>query len=164
MVHRLSCAVLLVAACSSDNTIIDAGSDASPDVVHHDAQGMDVADEPVDTWDGALPVSCTGASPSFANDLKPIFASCGGELCHSGTTVGAWPYSELVNVAQTRDSCPTTRMRVVPSSLQQSYLMNKVTGLGMCAGSSQMPNGGTPLTSDKIQLIADWICQGALDN
>jgi hypothetical protein len=52
---------------------------------------------------------------------------------------------------------------VSPGSLEQSYLMNKLTGIGMCGGTVRMPPAG-PLPPDEIQTIADWICVGAPDN
>jgi hypothetical protein len=167
---------VLLLSCSGDTMVDDAGTDGSThDVIQHDVQF--IVDSPVDTgppWDGAFPVTCTttdqdagadgGSSPSFMNDVTPIFAACGGELCHTSTSGAAWPYDSLVNVKTSRDSCPGANFLVVPSSLSQSYLMNKITGLGMCPSTAQMPSGKSPLTMSQMQTIADWICQGAQDN
>jgi hypothetical protein len=49
---------------------------------------------------------------------------------------------------------------VTPGDPARSYLMNKVTGVGMCRGTQRMPIG-VPLVPSKIQTIADWICAGA---
>jgi hypothetical protein len=112
-----------------------------------------------------LGVACSRASPTFAKEVAPILAKCGGaEICHGGFGVTAWPYKQLVNVPQERDSCGQTHpLLVVPGSLDGSYLMHKLTGVGMCPESRQMPLGGA-LPAAEIQVVADWICQGALNN
>jgi hypothetical protein len=89
---------------------------------------------------------------------------CGGELCHGGLAQGAFPYSQLVNVQMTRDTCDPSLVLVSPGNLGQSYLLNKLTGIGMCPGTSMMPKMGQPLPASEIQTIADWICQGAQNN
>ena len=42
-----------------------------------------------------------------------------------------------------------------------SYIIQKLQGT---APGSQMPDGASPLTSDQINLIAQWIDEGALEN
>jgi hypothetical protein len=104
---------------------------------------------------------CSGASPKFAADVSPILSSCaGGELCHGGLATKSWPYVELVNYKAVRDTCDSSNVLVTPGSLDKSYLMHKLTGVGMCPQTNRMPMG-TPLPDEKIQTIADWICQGA---
>jgi hypothetical protein len=44
-----------------------------------------------------------------------------------------------------------------------SYLINKLTGVGMCSG-SQMPKVGTKLTTAQIDTIKGWINAGAPNN
>jgi hypothetical protein len=119
---------------------------------------------------------CSGASPSFAKDVTPLFTSCsGGELCHGGGIIrpggggpggggggsGAWPYDSLVNVPASRDVCSSAGDLVEPGSLEGSYLMHKLTGVDMCPETNRMPLGGSELPEKDIQTIADWICQGA---
>ena len=66
-----------------------------------------------------------------------------------------------MNAAVQRDTCDSTAVRVSPGSLQKSYLMSKLTGVGMCPSTERMPLGGNPLPASDIQTMADWICQGA---
>jgi hypothetical protein len=110
--------------------------------------------EATDTWDGALPVSCTGASPSFATDGDAHF-----HVIVQRRALSRRPRRRSMALRQLVNA-PVT----VTSSLSQSYLINKLTGLGMCPSTNTMPNGKSPLTMDQIQLIADWICARALDN
>jgi hypothetical protein len=114
--------------------------------------------------DGGLGITCSGASPSFSTQVHPLFNGCGGEMCHGGTSVGAWPYDALVNVHASRDTCSAALILVTPGNLDQSYLLNKLTGLGMCPNTNQMPSAVYPMGATDIQTIADWICQGAQNN
>jgi hypothetical protein len=84
-------------------------------------------------------------------------------MCHSGITNNPWPYSALVNAPSTRD-CADAGLRVVPLDLSASYVMHKLTGIGMCPGTERMPRTGVPLPQSQIQTIADWICAGAPNN
>ena len=68
-------------------------------------------------------------------------------------------YGELVDVAS--NQCAGSTL-VTPSAPQDSYLINKLTGVDMCQG-TQMPKNGM-LTPAEIQLFVDWINEGALDN
>ena len=107
--------------------------------------------------DAGVGITCTSASPSFVGQVVPILRGCSGAECHRG----GWPYGALVNAPSQRDGCTTTRILVTPGSLEQSYLMNKLTGIGMCPGTLRMPFGGDALPAGEIQTIADWICAGA---
>jgi hypothetical protein len=69
----------------------------------------------------------------------------------------AW--KELVNVGAT--SC--VKIRVKPGSIVDSYLINKLTGQGMCNG-TLMPKADSALSNSQIDLIRSWICQGATNN
>jgi hypothetical protein len=130
---------------------------------------------------GALP-SCTNSSPSlrvvaivpppdmpirFSSDVQPIFSrNCVSSGCHGGDFVSQGlnlepgnSYSNLVNV-------PSTEMlqlkRVEPGRSDLSYLVGKLEGSGILG--SQMPAGQAPLAPAEIQLIRDWIDQGAANN
>jgi hypothetical protein len=70
-------------------------------------------------------------------------------------------YAALVN--RTASGCTTPHIRVSPGSVSASYLVNKLTGVGMCTG-NQMPLSGGPLPSAQIDLIRSWICNGAPNN
>jgi len=69
-------------------------------------------------------------------------------------------FGSLVGVAS---SACASRVRVVRGSVSTSYLINKLTGVGLCSGGIMPVNGG-PLPSSQIDLIRAWICNGAPNN
>jgi hypothetical protein len=112
-------------------------------------------------------VGC-GSQVSYSAQVQPVFdASCTSN-CHAGARPAAdldlmatKSHAALVNVAAT--GCISSQVRVVPGSPSTSYLMNKLTGIGMCSG-TQMPSRGVSLPQAQIDLIRNWICQGAPKN
>lgn len=109
-----------------------------------------------------------GATVSFAAQIQPILTrECTSAGCHVGAqpksslllTAGA-SYGALVNAAS---STCTAKVRVVPGQVDKSYLVNKLTGIGMCAG-TQMPKTGGALPANEIDLVRAWICNGAPNN
>jgi hypothetical protein len=65
----------------------------------------------------------------------------------------------LVNVATPQ--CTPSRMRVAPGSPSTSYLINKLTGTGMCSG-LRMPRNRAALGTADMDVIRGWISGGAL--
>ena len=114
---------------------------------------------------------CNSGAPvkAFAADVQPIFdASCATAKCHAGATAeanldltGGNAYAALVGVAT--DQCNGNRVRVTASSPADSYLMNKLTGHGMCTG-KRMPKDKPALAQTDIDTVAAWICAGANDD
>jgi hypothetical protein len=49
---------------------------------------------------------------------------------------------------------------VVPGDPSASYVINKLTGQGMCSGTA-MPKADTRLPQAEIDEISAWICAGA---
>lgn len=105
---------------------------------------------------------------SFAADVEPFLAqACGTTSCHKGvsakgglnTEVGK-AYDELVNVDSAQ--CMGTKKRVVPGDPASSYVMDKVLNQNLCSGKKMPPSAS--LSAEKIQLLADWICAGALND
>lgn len=106
---------------------------------------------------------------SLSANIQPIFtANCTNRGCHGGVrpageldlTAGR-SYAELVNVASSQ--CMGGKRLVVPGDPAQSYIMNKLTGLGMCYG-TQMPKVGVRLPPAQLDAISSWICSGAPNN
>jgi hypothetical protein len=64
---------------------------------------------------------------------------------------------QIVNIPSTE--LPTLK-RVAPSDLNNSYLFQKINGTANIKG-LQMPLGASPLNSDQINLVRDWILSGA---
>ena len=150
---------VFAAACACAALVLGCGSNASG-TVGAGPPDADAADAGT-AGDGSASVACSGAAPSFATAVRPIFeASCRGEMCHNGTAGPTFPYGSLVNVGASRDTCPSAGLLVVPESLEKSYLVRKITGVGICAGSLRMPPR-QPLPASDIQTIADWVCAGA---
>jgi hypothetical protein len=124
---------------------------------------------------------CSGAQPctagvcgcgppvAFGAQVQPILtANCASAGCHTGmrpagalSLVSGSSYGALVNVASS--SVCTSMVRVSPGFATKSYLMNKLTGNGICSG-TQMPKAGASLPSAQLQIISGWICEGAPNN
>lgn len=111
--------------------------------------------------------ACAVPPTSYAADVQPIFNaySCGGSMCHGGArpaeglvlSSATSGYAGLVNVSSTE--C-TSKVRVKPGDTTASYLINKLTGSGMCTG-SRMPKMGTGLTTAELNTVRAWILGGA---
>jgi hypothetical protein len=102
---------------------------------------------------------------SFSQHIQPIFQNtqygCLG--CHGGagglSLTAGQSYGNLVNV-RARTQC-ADRMRVLPSNPSQSVLYLRLSGF-TCG--ERMPQGGNAITSQHLDLIRDWITQGAKNN
>jgi hypothetical protein len=117
----------------------------------------DMGVDPPATQQPSQPPSTT-KTVSFSKDVKPIFANprigCLG--CHGGTNnlfVGT--QADLLRGGLHGPA-------IVPGNSAASILVQKI-GPNPPFG-ARMPFGGTPLPDSTIQLIKDWIDQGALNN
>src|SRR5215470_8294534 len=94
---------------------------------------------------------------------KIFTPSCAIGTCHDAgskaenlnLTAGA-AYDQLVN----HNAQETNLLRVKPEDPDNSFLMIKLEGPPPNLG-SKMPLTGTPLTAEQIQMVHDWILQGA---
>jgi hypothetical protein len=113
---------------------------------------------------GTDPAPPTAAPPSakttvsFSQNVKPIFnsPSVGCIGCHGGTNglfVGT-----VADLLKGGVHGPA----VVPGNSAQSLLIRKLSATPPFG--ARMPFGGTPLPDSTIQIIKNWIDQGALDN
>lgn len=120
----------------------------------------------------AAPPPAIPATPatgvSFAKEIKPIFnTKC--VLCHQGNKnnggLNLEPDSAFKNLVSVKSS-ESSLNRVTPGAPDTSYLLNKLSGTQSQVGGSgaQMPYNGSPLPQTQIDLIRQWITQGALDN
>jgi len=112
---------------------------------------------------------CPSATPTpvavtFDQLQSEIFNStCATQFCHDAAShnenldlsEGA-AYANLVNV----QSVESNLLRVAPGDPTNSFLVVKLTGPPLGQG-SRMPSGLPPLSADQIQLVRDWILQGA---
>ncbi len=102
---------------------------------------------------------------SFSSQIQPIFTTnCTDAGCHPGggapfsLQAGA-SYGNLVGVAATNGPCAGD-LRVQPSNASGSALIKRLNGT--CG--QRMPLGSPSLPLAQIQLISDWINQGANNN
>jgi fibronectin type 3 domain-containing protein len=118
----------------------------------------------------------------FTTDLQPIFtATCATSLCHTGPAatgpgldlsagnayvnlVGTPP--GVVSQCLTQPQPPYNHYLVTPGSSATSYLINKLTGSGICFPTLnlRMPRLGVPLQPSQIDMFKAWIDAGAPNN
>jgi mono/diheme cytochrome c family protein len=94
-----------------------------------------------------------GATVSFTNDILPIFESrCIG--CHGGerTQEGLDLKTHASLIAGSNNGAVIT-----PGDAANSLLVEMVA-------TQKMPKRGPKLTPPQVQLITEWVNQGALDN
>jgi hypothetical protein len=114
------------------------------------------------------------AMVSLSRDVQPIFnRSCALSGCHSGGSPQAGmslvagkifdPVTGAVGVPS--QEAPGLK-RIDPGSSLSSYLVAKLEDEQASVGGSgsRMPFGSPPLDSIEIQVIREWIDQGAQDN
>ena len=97
--------------------------------------------------------SASGATVSFANDVLPILQSrCVN--CHGGNEIeeGLLLRSHAEVMAGSDNGTVVT-----PGDAANSLLVELVATM-------EMPKRGPKLTPPQIQIITDWVNQGALDN
>ena len=112
---------------------------------------------------------------SFSADVQPIFtASCIG--CHDDTPPASLPlvasvaYDTIVDVAAVQDTLDPILDRIEPGDPEASFLIHKIQGTHTAVGGRgvRMPAGcpgSRPcLSAAEIQLIRQWVLEGALNN
>lgn len=126
------------------------------------------------TESGDMPTS----SLSFAGQIQPIFdTNC--IQCHIPGGIGfdgtggaqnngldltrGNSHGKLVNKLTFEAPDVAPRWRVLPNEPDSSYIIQKVTSDSPKSG-NRMPLGGPPLSQGEIQLIRDWIEEGAPNN
>jgi mono/diheme cytochrome c family protein len=94
-----------------------------------------------------------GATVSFASDILPLFESrCIN--CHGGQrTQEGLDLKTHASVMAGSDNGPV----VTRGDAENSLMVELVA-------TQKMPKRGPKLTPDQVQLISDWVNQGALDN
>ena len=106
---------------------------------------------------------------SFSAQVLPILTgNCTNSQCHDATSpqvglelTAANAYTEIVGVPG--KSCTSLDL-VTPGSPNDSYLMIKISGGGSCMVGTKMPKPPESLTTSEIQLVRDWIANGAPAN
>ena len=126
-------------------------------------QGLDVNGRPLSESgsDNTPDVSTDGAFNQIQAEI--LTPDCAFSGCHSGTTSPLGlnldtgkSYANLIN----RESSQASGVILVePDNADASYLIHKLEGTQ--SGGLQMPLAKQPLSADKIQLIRNWILDGA---
>jgi hypothetical protein len=122
-------------------------------------------------------VSCDGVcidaiEPTLTSIQARVFTpTCAFSSCHDDDL----PASELdlssvsasaLNLIDVYSVQVPTKLRVAPDDSGASYLVNKITGDEMAAGTTQMPQNdqGLVLCEPKVDAILAWIDDGAPTN
>ena len=97
-----------------------------------------------------------GESLSFAEDIYPLLARC--TSCHGlEPTLSEGPtaaYDALVDVESSLEG----HTYVVPGEPDASYLLEKIKAEDP---GNRMPRGGEPLPPESVELVEEWIIEGA---
>ncbi len=110
----------------------------------------------------------SGDDVKFSTIQTTVFnTSCALSGCHTGTfppqgldLSEGQAYANLVNVNSQEE--PTLK-RIEPGDPDKSYLFLKITGAPGIRG-GRMPLGRDPLSDAQIDLIRQWIEEGAQEN
>jgi mono/diheme cytochrome c family protein len=152
----------LLSACGSQSTNTPAASSPTEATAPATEAPTDVPPS-TDTAAPTEPATATeapatqpaagGATVSFANAVLPIIESrCIG--CHGGDrTEEGLVLRSYADIMAGSDNGPV----IVPGDAANSLLVEMVT-------TQKMPKRGPKLTPPQIQIITDWVNQGALDN
>jgi hypothetical protein len=119
----------------------------------------DLGQEPLPvTSTPSTPETVPGATVSFQNDVRPIFANptigCLG--CHGGSG------GLFLGTRQGLMTGGNHGAAIVPGKSAESLLMKKISATPPFG--TRMPEGGAPVADSLVQKIKTWIDQGALDN
>ncbi len=94
-------------------------------------------------------------SVSWSSDIQPILQQNNCVGCHGGNgSLFLGSYSELMNGGM-------SGAVIVPGEADSSLLFKRISGSD---SGERMPFGGPYLIQETIDLIRDWINEGALDN
>jgi hypothetical protein len=115
----------------------------------------------------SVQTSTVNSSATLSRIQLEIFTpSCAISGCHDTSTHQAGldlsagnAYVQIVDISAAE--MPALK-RVAPSDPNNSYLFQKINGTANIG--VQMPLGASPLNSDQMNLVRDWILRGAPNN
>lgn len=139
------------------------GADACPQAPCSDSAWTLIASGLPIEGDFLLP---DGTASTLSGNVQPIFTqSCAISVaCHQQGGAGMLNLEDGAARASTVGVTTVqsgTKPLVNPFDAEGSYLYNKVTGQGV---PTQMPLNLPPLPQDQMDLIRNWILEGAVDN
>ena len=105
-----------------------------------------------------------GLQPSFASIQANVFSiDCAVPGCHGGASAqqglrldAGFAYGNLVNIPSPRDP---NLIRVIPGDPDNSFIIHKLEGTQTLG--DRMPDGGPYLPQSTIDVIREWIANGA---
>ncbi len=110
---------------------------------------------------------------SFAADVQPLLnGSCASSNCH-GSNANPSQKPMVLQTGQAYDAIvgvPSEQLpampRITPGQPNQSYLIHKLEGThdGVGGAGSRMPLGQPPLAQAIIDLVRQWVTDGAPRN
>jgi mono/diheme cytochrome c family protein len=108
--------------------------------------------------DQSVPPTTTSqsGSVSFQNQVKPIFQRYGCASCHGGS--GGLFVQSVAQLLQGGADGPA----IVQGKADNSLIIKKLSSAPPFG--DRMPQGGPYLPDSTVQVIKDWINQGAKDN
>src|SRR5882762_9599893 len=123
-------------------------------------EGLDQNGQPLSGGGGAP----GGLQPTLASIQDNVFTvNCAVSGCHGGTGAQyglrldpGFSAGNLINVHSPQDS---NLIRVVPADPDASFLIQKLQGTQTVG--SRMPDGGPYLTTATVNVIRQWILDGA---
>jgi hypothetical protein len=139
-----------------------------------------------------LSFGCGSNTPSSPNSFTRVYAKviqpkCSNDFCHfNGVSIRysaldlssqVRSYWSLVGQPSIGPACSQNGLRVSPGRPDESVLYQKLNPAPPCGiqmpadttafstnGTSQLKFSGSALPADQLQLIYDWIQEGALNN
>jgi uncharacterized membrane protein len=153
----------LLSACGAPATEAPAATSAPTDTAAPATEAPSETPVSTDTAAATEPPAATeapatqpavqGATVSFANDVLPLIQSrCIG--CHGRDRIEeGLDMNTHASLIAGSDNGPV----IVPGDAANSLLVEMVA-------TQKMPKRGPKLTPPQVQLITDWVNQGALDN
>jgi uncharacterized protein YjdB len=130
----------------------------------------------VDSGKDSAIVIVTNTAITLSGNVQPVFTTnCALSGCHTGASPMQGQnlsldstYKYVVGVAANELLGGSGLKRVLPSRPDSSYLVHKIQGTHLLPPSLgtgvQMPEGHPPLSKGTINLIRNWILQGAKNN
>jgi len=127
-------------------------------------EGLDQNGRPLAGGGGNLTPPATGIAPTLASIQSNVFSvSCAVPGCHGGAGAQqglrldpGFSYGNLINVTSPRDA---TLIRVIPFNPDGSFIIEKLEGTQTLG--DRMPQGGPYLPQSTIDVIRQWIADGA---